>query len=69
MTPNQEANVKINLKPTLTRLSTKKKKVANRAAIINTIIVVVTVSRRDGQVILLASPLTSCTKLKGLINI
>ena len=48
----------MNLSPTLTILSIKKKKVANRAAIINTIIVVVTVSRRVGQVILSASDLT-----------
>lgn len=58
ITANQEAIAKINLKPTLTRLSIKKKKVANNAAIINTIIVVVAVSRRVGQAILSASDLT-----------
>ena len=55
---NQEAIAKINLSPKLTMLSIKKKKVANNAAIMNTIIVVVNVSRRVGQVILSASDLT-----------
>ena len=55
---NQEAIDKISLKPTLTRLSIKKKKVAKIAAIMKTIIVVVIVSRLVGQVILSASDLT-----------
>lgn len=64
---NQEAIAKMNLKPTLTTLSTKKKKLANIAAIMNTITVVVKVSRRVGHTILLASDLTCCTKLSGFI--
>ena len=65
--PNQEAIAKINLSPTLTRLSTKKKKVAKSAAIMNTMIVVVAVSRLVGHVILLASPLTCWIKFNGFI--